>query len=111
MPPKAKTGKAKALKVWCKLPADQRVADPVVLFLDFLRESEAEVYVKEGGQYLPHGAAFVSARPWEDDRASYPPESPNGREGRRERDLGRLPASPIKEGEPGFYQDQLRRRG
>lgn len=81
MPPKAKTGKAKALAAWRRLPADQREPAPVVLFLDFLRETEAEVYLKEGGQYLPHGAAFVKSRQWEDDRDSYPPESGNGHPG------------------------------
>ncbi|MEE8146375.1 MAG: hypothetical protein V3T24_02130, partial [Longimicrobiales bacterium] len=83
MPPKAKTGKAKALKAWCRLPADQRDPAPVVAFLDFLRETQAEVYVKEGGQYLPHGAAFVNSRPWDDDRESYPREEPGGRRGHR----------------------------
>lgn len=82
MPPKAKTGKAKALDTWSRLPAADRDPDPVVAFLDFLRESRAEVYVSDGGQYLKHGAAFVRARLWEDDPESYPPADANGSRGR-----------------------------
>ena len=91
MPPNAKKGKAPALKAWSKLPADQREPGPVVLFLDFLRETQAEVYVKDGGQFLPHGAAFVNARLWEDDRDAFPPAARNGSHGRASIEAAPMP--------------------
>jgi len=82
LPPKAKKDKSTALKRWKALAPDDRNADDVVDFLDFLRETGADVYVTDGGQFLPQGPRFVKAKPWQDDRSAYPPPSGNG-QGRR----------------------------
>ena len=60
-----KVAKPQALKAWKKIkPAGQILAD---LMTSLDRQKSGEQWQKDGGQFIPHPATWLSGRRWEDE--------------------------------------------
>jgi len=60
-----KVAKAQALKAWTKIKPSAELAAKIIAAVGAYAASPA--WMKDGGQYIPHGSTFLNQRRWEDE--------------------------------------------
>ena len=69
-----KAAKPRALTVWKKIkPSGQVLAD---LMVGLEKQKASAEWLKDGGQFIPHPATWLSGRRWEDELSAHPSAAP-----------------------------------
>ena len=70
-----KVSREAARKAWAKLAPENGLVETILAAVE--RQKNWPAWTKDGGQYVPYPASWLSGKRWEDEPPSTPPARPS----------------------------------